>query len=192
MTIEETDSFELLLSFFKTLADATRLRIVGVLASRDRGEAGVDELATQLDLTPPTVSHHLTKLRLLGLVTMRASGTSHLYSLDPDRLEVMARELLSIRRIVVEKPTYDEKVLRDVTIDGSERLLVIPRGYAKRQVVLRWLASKFDAGRAYTEAEVNAILGRHHDDVAFLRRELVSSELNLMTRDKGVYVRVSP
>src|SRR5688500_757664 len=191
MTIEEDSRFETLLSFFKTLADGTRLRIVGLLASRDGGEAGVEELATQLGLTPPTVSHHLTRLRALGLVTMRASGTSHLYSLDPDRLEGLARELLSIQQMVVEQPTFEKKVVRDL-VDDSGRLLVIPRGYAKRQVILRWLATKFEPGRTYTEKEVNEILSRHHEDTAFLRREMVSADTGLMTRSNGVYARVAP
>ncbi|HNC99899.1 MAG TPA: ArsR family transcriptional regulator, partial [Myxococcota bacterium] len=44
---------EILLPFFKSLADANRLRIIGLLAHQERG---VEELAEALDLRPSTVS----------------------------------------------------------------------------------------------------------------------------------------
>jgi hypothetical protein len=45
--------------------------------------------------------------------------------------------------------------------------------------------SGFTAGRDYDEREVNAILGRAHDDVATLRRELVG--YGFMSRARGTY-----
>ena len=60
---------EKLLGFFKAMADESRLRIVGLLAHRERS---VQELAAALDLKEPTVSHHLAILRAQGLVTVRA------------------------------------------------------------------------------------------------------------------------
>jgi hypothetical protein len=41
----------------------------------------------------------------------------------------------------------------------------------------------------YPEAEVNAVIGRHHADFATLRRELIAS--GLMTRQHGIYRRVA-
>jgi DNA-binding transcriptional ArsR family regulator len=58
MAIEESDAE--LLTMFKALADESRLKIIGLLATRERS---VDELATTLKLKPPTVSHHLATLR---------------------------------------------------------------------------------------------------------------------------------
>src|SRR5690348_13204680 len=83
------------LRFFKALADESRLRLVGILAT---GERSVDELAALLTLRPPTVSHHLARLRELGLVTMRAEGTVHRYRLDADALRALSREVLSLER----------------------------------------------------------------------------------------------
>ncbi len=48
-----------LVDFYKALADANRLKIVGLLANR---AYSVEELAALLKLKPSTVSHHLAKL----------------------------------------------------------------------------------------------------------------------------------
>ena len=61
--MEET--FNELLAFFKALSDATRLKLIGLLAQK---ESSVEELAAMLDVNPSTVSHHLSKLGEIGLV----------------------------------------------------------------------------------------------------------------------------
>src|SRR5260370_9083309 len=63
----------------KALGDPSRLRILGLLATR---ECSVEELASLLGLRAATVSHHLARLRKVGFVTMRPDGTTHLYSLN--------------------------------------------------------------------------------------------------------------
>ena len=50
---------EELVVFYKALADANRLKIVGLLAGRSYS---VEELAALLNLKPSTVSHHLSKV----------------------------------------------------------------------------------------------------------------------------------
>lgn len=68
--------------FFKALADATRLRILGLLAVR---EMCVCEVMVALDLTQPTASHHLRILENVGLVRDRKEGKWVFYSLcDPE------------------------------------------------------------------------------------------------------------
>ena len=59
-----------LLTALKALSDASRLRIVGLLAAGRR--LSVEELAAALDLTPGTVVHHLKRLRDAELVEARA------------------------------------------------------------------------------------------------------------------------
>ena len=56
---------------FKALADATRLRILGLLRS---GEICVCDIHASLGLPQPTVSRHLAYLRKTGLVTGRKDG----------------------------------------------------------------------------------------------------------------------
>jgi hypothetical protein len=153
--------------------------MVGLLAERERS---VEELATLLGLTAPTVSHHLNKLKGLGLVRLRPEGTTHLYRLDPEALRRMSRDVLSPERMATLAPpaagaadVWERKVLNDF-FDG-ERLKEIPASRKKRLVVLQWLARRFDPQARYTEREVNEVLMRHHPDAATLRRELVGNQL---------------
>lgn len=183
------ETFEALLGFFKVLADATRLRICGLLATR---EFSVQELATTLELKEPTVSHHLARLKELDLVTMRTEGNVHYYELRLDSLRDMARQILSpeqLARTVTEDldlDRYGRKVLDAFVEDG--KLKDIPSQRRKRDVILRWLVESFERGRRYAEAEVNEILLRFHWDSATLRREFIMTRL--MARKDGFYWRV--
>lgn len=56
---------------FKALGDETRLRIVGTLARRT---LCVCDLARELGLSQPTLSHHLKILRDVGLVVGEKDG----------------------------------------------------------------------------------------------------------------------
>lgn len=183
------EAMQLVLRFFKSLADESRLRLLAILAGR---ECSVEELAAMLELRAPTVSHHLNKLKELGLVRMRAEGTTHLYRLDAEALRALSKDVLTPEKMAsladgVEGQAWERKVLRDF-FEG-ERLKEIPASLKKRKVVLRWLAGKFEPGRRYAEREVNEVLRRHHLDTATLRRELVANRPPLMLRERGVYWR---
>jgi hypothetical protein len=184
------EQLQAMLRFFKALADESRLRLVGALTD---DECSVEELAARLRLTPPTVSHHLAKLKETGLVRMRRDGTTHLYRLDADALRALSKEVLEPARLSdladeAGADAWERKVLRDF-FDG-ERLREIPAARKKRYVVLRWLAEQFEEGRRHPEREVNELLRRHHPDVATLRRELVSELYGFMRREGGVYWRL--
>lgn len=181
---EPPSGFADLLAFFKAMGDETRLRIIGLLAGRERS---VEELAALLDLRTPTVSHHLARLRRVGLVAMRAEGTTHYYRFVAEPLQELHRRLRpeSVASLVPDPgdDPWERKVLRDF-LDG-ERLKEIPASLKKRLVILRWLAGEFEPDRDYPEALVNEVLKRHHPDFATLRRLLVDHRF--MTRDHGVY-----
>jgi hypothetical protein len=171
---------------FKALADESRLKIIGLLATRERS---VEELATALGLKPPTVSHHLATLREIGLVSMRAEGTTHLYRFQPERLRELNRRLAPDKLAIPDSEggdAWERKVLADFTEQG--RLKGIPVAESKRLVILRWFARKFEAGRRYPELEVNAIIAEFINDYASVRRYLVDHRL--MDRQAGVYWRV--
>ncbi len=181
------DDFSVLVRLLKALADETRLRLLGLLAARERS---VEELAALLDLKAPTVSHHLAMLKELHLVEMRAEGNTHLYVLNGETLRTLNRDLFTPERMAsfaadTADDAWERKVLRDFF--AGERLKEIPASRKKRRVILRWLVWRFEMGRSYPEAEVNEILKRHHEDVASLRRELIGEQL--MRREGGVYWR---
>jgi DNA-binding transcriptional ArsR family regulator len=85
-----------LVQFFKTLANESRLKILGILA---RQESSVGELAAYLDLREPTISHHLAKLKDMDLVDMHPEGTTHLYRLNSEALQAMSKEIFTPERI---------------------------------------------------------------------------------------------
>ena len=70
---------------FKALSAAIRLRILGLLSSR---EMCVCEVTVALDLTQPNASHHLRILENVGLVKDRKEGKWVLYSIaNPEFIE---------------------------------------------------------------------------------------------------------
>jgi len=184
------ERMEQLLGFLKALADLSRLRILGALASQERT---VEELADLLDLKAPTVSHHLVRLRALGLVETRADGVTRWNRLRVAGLERLAKmlatpEVVSTLAADVEGATWERKTLRDF-LDG-ERLREIPAQRKKRLVILKWLADQFEWEREYSEAEVNETLKRRHPDSAYLRRDLIGERL--LARQHGRYWRTEP
>jgi ArsR family transcriptional regulator, arsenate/arsenite/antimonite-responsive transcriptional repressor len=76
---------------FKALADPTRVALVNRLAGAD--EVCVCELTDEFELSQPTISHHLKKLRDAGLVSVERRGTWSYYRLVPDALAELAQAL---------------------------------------------------------------------------------------------------
>jgi ArsR family transcriptional regulator, arsenate/arsenite/antimonite-responsive transcriptional repressor len=70
----------------KALSDPVRLRLFSLIASSPEGEICVCDLAEEFDLTQPTISHHLRKLRESGLVDQERRGTWVFYSVPPAAL----------------------------------------------------------------------------------------------------------
>ena len=180
-----------LVTVFKALADSSRLKIVGLLAQQPYSG---EELAALLDLKASTVSHHLTRLVKVGLVSARAEGYYSVYQLDKSALEAMSRSLFSPEQIItsasdVDLGGYDRKVLADFCRrDG--RLKTIPAQRKKLEAVLRYVVNAFDLGKHYSERMVNEILGGFHEDTASLRRELVGAGLMQRKSDGSAYWRV--
>ena len=177
-----------LLAFFKAMANESRLRIVGLLAERERS---VQELAELLELKEPTVSHHLAQLKALGLLSVRVEGVTHWHGLKQDALSDLNRAMLDPKGVTalskeVTKEPWDDKVLSAfVAADGT--LTQIPASRRKRWIILRWLVEMFEEGRRYPEKELNAVLLARHWDSATLRREMIGN--GMMSRENGIYWR---
>ncbi len=184
---------EELLTALKALSDASRLRIVGLLAAR---AMPVEEVARELKLSPGTVVHHLKRLREAGLVEPRPRPPYMEYSLRLQRLSEIGaalgragRERGPERRELTgpqgpPRPASEARVLEAFLEDG--RLARIPAHEKKRLIVLRHLAETvFTDERPYPEKEVNQRLAALHPDVAALRRYLVDH--GFMARGRGEY-----
>jgi predicted transcriptional regulator len=173
-----------LTDFFKALADANRLKIIGLLAQQP---LSVEQIAEMLSLHPSTISHHLGRLSRVGLVSASAEGYYSIYHLETKILEEMSRRLLAQQDLPevaggVDLDAYDRKVLKNyLTLDG--RLKGFPTQQKKIEVILRYVVRPFSPGVRYTEKQVNEILSRYHEDTAWLRRYLV--DFHFMERQRG-------
>jgi DNA-binding transcriptional ArsR family regulator len=79
-----------LVRLHRALGDETRLRILKLLAG---GDLYLTEIAQQLELSKPTIKHHLALLRAAGTVTITESGTVIYYTLRRQRLDDASTEL---------------------------------------------------------------------------------------------------
>lgn len=86
--------------------------------------------------------------------------------------------------------TREQKVI-ETFVGPDGRLRSIPTQPSRREIIVRHLASSFEPNRTYAEREVNEILRRHHDDVAWLRREMVGLKV-LVRTPAGIYKLRAP
>jgi hypothetical protein len=160
-----------MLPFTKALADADRLRIVGLLTQKP---AYLSEISQTLDLHPAHTGHHLNLLRQAGVVQL----VEGVYQLEAERLEKLARRQFEGRRPTYPvEPDLEEKRRRilaaHLNLDGT--IKQIPAQPARRQVLLEHVINAFSPGENYNEKEVNLILAHFHPDTAALRRYLVDA-----------------
>ena len=186
-----TDPSQELLTFFKAMSDANRLKIVGLLSQKART---VEQLAAMLGLGESTVSHHLSKLSEAGLVTATAQSYYNYYRLEQERFEEAARLLLAAETLPalaanIDDNAYERKVVNDYLLPNG-KLKTIPSQRKKLLAVLTHVVQSFQMGTRYNEKEVNNILGRFHDDTASLRRELIGYRLMARESDGGSYWRL--
>jgi ArsR family transcriptional regulator len=71
--VGDEDALEIALRL-KALADPVRVKLVSLLFSSDAGELCSCDLASAVELSESTVSHHLSQLRRAGLVESERRG----------------------------------------------------------------------------------------------------------------------
>ena len=84
---------------FKALGDENRIRILKMLRS---GEKCACKLLEELNISQPTLSHHMKTLCDVGIVTGRKEGKWTHYSICCDgvnHIRVLMKELLSVEHI---------------------------------------------------------------------------------------------
>lgn len=74
----------------KALADPVRLRLFSAIASHAGGEACVCDITAGIDVSQPTVSHHLKVLRDAGLLTSERRASWVYYAVVPEALGELA------------------------------------------------------------------------------------------------------
>ena len=171
-----------LLSFMKSLADAERLKIAGLLGV---DALSPDQIAGRLGMKPAEVQQHLEQLIQSGL----AHKDGDAYRLDNQAFEKLTRQVLAQSHPPAPEYEGDEfevKTLRGyISRDGT--LKSIPTQQKKLMVILRYITKDFKPGVKYPESQVNQILRRYHEDTAALRRYMADN--GLIKREKGIYWR---
>ena len=77
--------------FSKAIADGTRQKIMDLLCCQ---WLSVNEVVGKLDVSQPTVSHHLAILREAGLVEVREEGKQTFYTLSQERVSYCCGQLM--------------------------------------------------------------------------------------------------
>ena len=93
---------------FKAFCDENRIRILKLLAS---GEKCACRLLEELDISQPTLSHHMKILCDSGVVVGRKEGTWMHYSISPEGSQTAAdylRALTSVRCTDVDGPCCEK------------------------------------------------------------------------------------
>lgn len=182
-----------LVNFHKTLGDPTRIRILVLLASEPlHGQA----LAGKLGVTPPTISHHMDKLRELGLIYQRREKNTIYFHLKENNLKRDAKAILDVvfKQGIAEeqegmesmRSLEEEKaaVLQNFfTLDG--KLKSIPAQRKKKLIVFEHMVKGLTMGRKYPEKELSEYIKKFHEDFATIRREFIMN--HFMYRENGIY-----
>ncbi|MBI5296053.1 MAG: winged helix-turn-helix transcriptional regulator [Chloroflexi bacterium] len=77
--------------FAKAIADETRQKIMKLVCCNS---LSVNEIVEQLDVSQPTVSHHLAILREAGLVNVREEGKQTFYTLNQENIAVCCGQIM--------------------------------------------------------------------------------------------------
>jgi ArsR family transcriptional regulator len=88
--------------FAKAIADETRQKIMNLVCCNS---LSVNEIVEQLDVSQPTVSHHLAILREADLVHVREEGKQTFYSLNQENIAVCCGQIML--KFAPETPTTE-------------------------------------------------------------------------------------
>ncbi|MFD5851131.1 metalloregulator ArsR/SmtB family transcription factor [Cytobacillus pseudoceanisediminis] len=175
-----------LVAFYKTMGDPTRIRIVFLLA---KGPLHGQAIAGKLGLTPPTITHHLNKLREINLVYQRRDKNTVYFYLNESVLKHQSGVLAKLAdkeevKKMEEQNIESQKVIENFfTKDG--KLKNIPAQRKKRLMVFEYLIKGLKMGKKYEEKELNEYIQQYHEDYATIRREFIIN--HYMYRENGIY-----
>jgi hypothetical protein len=169
------------LEVLAALASRDRLRVFGAVAAATGGVTLAD-VVNAVALDERLVQEAIGRLWQAGLL---AQENNRLVA----RVDIIQEAVAELGAERSELPEQIPVALRRLFSRG--RLTAIPANAGPRRELLEHLAGLFPAGQPLSEADVNATLGRYHDDHAALRRYLVDA--GLLSRDSSgaTYVRAA-
>ncbi len=189
-----------LVTFYKALGDPTRIRILALLAN---GPLHGQALAGKLGVTPPTITHHMVKLREAGVVYERREKNTIYFYLHETNVKRNSQAILELIGKVKEEPSEsvpgveEERTPMNVEAEKAQviknfftvegKLKQIPTQRKKKLIVFEHLMKGLQPGRKYTEKEINEYIQKFHEDFATIRREFIMN--HYMYRENGIYER---
>jgi hypothetical protein len=174
-----------MIEFVKSLADAGRLQVVGLLV---QGPKSAVDISASLGMSPAELSRPLDMLTAAGVLRIQDG----LYALDEVAIEAFRIQQLHHPREFFTPPDYlseeDGKIIRKLAAPNGS-LKRLPGQLKHWMAVLRYVIPAFEPGASYTEKQVNGLLMRFHNDTAVLRRFLVDTGMLCRERDGSRYWR---
>ncbi|TRZ38902.1 DUF2087 domain-containing protein [Niallia circulans] len=176
-----------LVAFHKTIGDATRIRIISLLADKPwNGQA----LAGKLGLTAPTITHHLKKLREINVVYERREKNTIYFYLNKSVITHQADALIKLFQFEkgeneVEVTKEEAAKIIDNFIGADGKLKNIPAQRKKKLIIFRHIVKGLKEGQKYEEKELNDYIKRFFDDYATIRREFIIN--HFMYRENNIY-----
>ncbi|QST01323.1 metalloregulator ArsR/SmtB family transcription factor [Pontibacillus sp. ALD_SL1] len=174
-------------NFHKVVGDPTRIRIISLLK---QGPLHGQAIANKLGLKPPTITHHVAKLKQIGIVYQRRDKNTIYFYLDQKKLEYSANAILQLGEVTNVRPEMSVEDKDKLSIvknffatDGT--LKQIPSQRKKKLVVLSYMIRGIETGKLYEEKEINEYIKQYHEDYATIRREWVMN--HFMYRENNQY-----
>lgn len=176
-----------IVEFHKALGDLTRIRIVALL---QQGPLHGQAIAGKLGLKPPTITHHIAKLREVGLIKEQRDKNTIYFSLNTKILESSAKAILTVgtggeASMEMEVTPAERAAILHNFFTKDGKLKTYPAQRKKKLVVLSHMVKGLKFGRVYQEKEINEYLKQYHEDYATLRRELIMCQY--MYRENNQY-----
>lgn len=177
-------------AYHKALADPTRVKMLILLAE---GERNGQVLAEKLSVTPATITHHAAKLREASLINERREKNTIYFSINDYFLKKNAAAAINLIYRGADGGigmlNEDQQRLRDSVIRNffskEGKLKNIPSQLKKKLIILEHMVTNLEAGRSYTEKEINEFIKAYHEDFATIRREFIMHQF--LFREKEIY-----
>ena len=164
----------------RAMADPTRIQILSLIVDSPAGRRPVTELAAELGLTQPTVSHHLRLMTDEGLLERVQEGRQVWYSVVPSRMSDVFDSVRTDPVAATVAPRVLERIAADLAIrfagifsaetigeyvSGSYELLA---GRARITRYLPSLTARFAADRLHALAQADGLIEHGTPDVLFV------------------------
>ena len=88
--------------------------------------------------------------------------------------------------------TISDKIMNKL-INNLGEIIRWPKTPPEKEIIIKYLSTKFEFDKKYTEKEINGIIDKFHlfNDIPLLRRELVSRKFLAREDDGSVYWKIN-